>query len=385
MAWSLADQLGERDPLLPRAKRKLAGNSYGAALREAEAPDYTDVVTQPWLDALRVYKNNVQFDVDRGRRPGPNLHVDDPTFDWATKKQMGLLEPATPPPPTVPPRALYSFTGTWGAWNNGFGFDVGERIDRGLYQHQGLGFNTNAFMIGNDPGHSYIDMLNDGEAEFLRFARNDFRPKVLAGYSGGAGCVVQALNNWPVDRRHEIIGVVQFGDPNRPPGKTLLGNDPGGHGISEDFPGGWVLDRYYSFTLDGDMYPNAVGLLPIFYDILVRMEASVDFIKYLFQLLVDQLGNLTGIGGQLLGLAGPLSPFFGIMGSMLPLLGGGANSERPVNLMTMLFNIPAIIQSLIALIKFAMTGAHGKYNDPGQAIFGGLTAVDRAVQIVNGL
>ena len=118
--------------------------------------------------------------------------------------------------------------------------------------------------------HSYIDMLNDGEAEFWRLGGPDRRPKVLPGYSGGANCVAQVLNHWPADRRGEILAVIQFGDPSRPPGKTLLGNDPGGHGISEDFPPDWVLDRYFSFAIDGDMYPNATGLLPFFYDIQSR-------------------------------------------------------------------------------------------------------------------
>jgi hypothetical protein len=37
----------------------------------------------------------------------------------------------------------------------------------------------------------------------------------------------------------------------------------------------------------------------------------------------------------------------------------------------------------MALLKFLITSAHGHYGD--QPVFGGMTAVDRAVQIVNAL
>lgn len=383
-AWAPPSKPGDVDKLIPKAKQKLSGNSYGKVIGD----DRTETYTTAFGEALRQYQNNVHMLVVTGRREGPDVKVDG-VFGWSTKKQMGFLGD-TGTPPNVPPRSFYSFTGTWGAWNNGFSFDVGVRIDQAKYQHQGLGYNTNAFMIGNDPSHSYIDMLNDGERAFWEFGRKDFRPKVLSGYSGGAGVVVQTLRNWPMDRRKEIIGVVQFGDPNRPPGRTLLGNDPGGHGISEDFPPDWVLDRYYSFTIDGDMYPNAVGLLPIFYDILTRMEATAEFAMYLFNLFVNSAtGALTTIGAQALGVSGQGIPFAGQLAGLLPLItGGGLFGAKPaagqqINLLAMITNIPAIIISLQTALKFLITGAHSHYGD--QPLFDGLTAVDRAVKIVNNL
>lgn len=379
MAWAPPQKVGDKDPSVAAAKKVLGRFSYGQGLGS------TDEYTAEFGEALQHFQNNVHSLVATGRRRGPDVGVLG-VLDWATKTQLGLL---APPPPTVPARKIVSFTGTWGAWDNGFGYDVGVRVDQGKYQHQGLGYNTNAFMIGNDPGHSYIDMLNDGEAEYLRMFRDDRRPTVLAGYSGGANCVAQVLNHWPADRRSEIIGVVQFGDPSRPPGKTLLGNDPGGHGISEDFPPDWVLDRYYSFTIDGDMYPNAVGLLPVFYDILTRMEATAEFAMYLFNLFINTAtGAFSSIGLQALGLGGNSSiPFFGQLSGLLPLLtgglGGGQQGNQPVNLLSMILNIGNIISSLMALLKFMTTNAHSHYGD--QPIFGGLTGVSRAVQIVNAL
>jgi hypothetical protein len=49
----------------------------------------------------------------------------------------------------------------------------------------------------------------------------------------------------------------------------------------------------------------------------------------------------------------------------------------------MVLNIPAIVSTIMAALKFLTTQAHGHYGD--QPIFNGLTAVDRAVQIVNAL
>ena len=377
MTYQPPSKVGQRHPLLPQAKAHLTRFSYGAPLKG----DTTDVITADYLVAQRQFKNNVHFDVVRGKRQGPDVDPNSTAFDWAVQRQMGL---DTAPPAAGKPFIAYNFTGTWGAWDNGFGWDVCLRLDKNRFDIQGLGYNTNAFMIGNDPAHSYIDMLNDGTAEYLRLALPNRQRKVLCGYSGGAGTLVQSLYQWPADRRAEIAAVVQFGDPNRPPGKTLLGNDPGGHGISEDFPPDWILNRYYSFTLPGDMYPNATGLLPIFYDILVRMEATPEFAHYLFTLFIAQAGNLSALGAAALGKAGnPAALGFGALASLLPLLTGG-QGELP-NLVAMLFNIGAIIESLKKLLNFVISGDHGMYGDPKHAVFGGLTAVDRAAQIVNAL
>lgn len=379
MAWSPPDEIGERDPLLPRARAHLGRFRYGKGLGDS------DVIDARYLEAQRQFKNNVHFDVARGRRQGPDVDPNSTAFDWATKKQMGLLGSTTPAPGVKPYYAL-SWTGTWGAWNNGFGWDTMQLLDPERFDKQGLGYNTTAFLQGTTD-HSYLDMLADGVAEGRRFALPDRRKKILFGYSGGAGCVVEFLHQWPADRRDEIAMVHQFGDPNRPPGRTLLGNDPGGHGISEDFPPDWILDRYYSFTLPGDMYPNAAGLLPIFYDILVRLEATPEFVMWFFNLLVSQAGPLTTIGAQLLGVNSGIGATaiqgFGQLASLLPMLTGG-QSQTP-NLVAMLLNIPAIVVSLKKLLDFVTSQDHNMYNDPGHRVFDGLTAVEKAAQIVNAL
>jgi peptidoglycan hydrolase-like protein with peptidoglycan-binding domain len=302
--------------------------------------------------------------------------------DYTTKVRLGVVVVAAPVLTT-----FLSVTGTGGARDNGFGFDVGVRLDPKRFRHQPVGYNTSAFLMG-DPTHSYRDAEFDGVNELNRLCEYDRGPKWVSGYSMGANVVADWLNQWPTDRASEIKGVIQFGDPSRPPGKTLLGNDPGGHGISEHFPPDWVLNRYYSFSIDGDMYPNATGLLPQLYQILVRLEATPEFAMYLFGLLLNSVtGQFTQAGGQLLGLIpGGNLLGAGALSGLLPMLTPGGITTNPaqtgqqVNLLAMILNIPAIVQTIVTALQFLITGAHGHYGD--QPVFGGLTGVDRAVQIV---
>lgn len=411
MAYDPPDEIGESHPKISDAKKYL-GKMYGyAKLEGLGTVDVDDVITPGFERAFRQYRINKHFDFIRNRNPlgMPDLDPGNPDFNWAAQKNMLLLASAAPAP-GMPPYYGLSWTGTWGAWDNGYGYQALRRAkeaNREKLDVQGLGYNTAAFMMG-DPSHSYIDMINDGVTEGRKWALPDRRKKIFAGYSGGAGCVVEMLNRWPADRRNEIAMVLQFGDPNRPPGRTLLGNDPGGHGISEDFPPDWALPVYYSFSLPGDMYPNAAGLLPIFYDILTRMEATLEFVTYLFTLMIDQLGNLTSFGMTALGLGGSASiPGFGMLAGLLPLITGSGSSGglggllggfggmlggapplsnttvsggQPINLIAMFFNLGNIITSLTKLLSFLMTGDHGKYHlTPA---FDGMSAEDKAIQLV---
>lgn len=406
MTYEPPDEVGETHPKISDAKTYLKRFAYGK-LEGLGTTDVDDTITPGFERAFRQFRINVHFDFARGKRPGmPDLDPANPDFNWAAQKNMGLLASSSPAP-GVPRYYGLSWTGTWGAWDNGYGWHTLRRAKEAnpaKLDIQGLGYNTDAFMMGRDPAHSYQDMIVDGVAEGRKFALPDRRKKILAGYSGGSGCVVAFLHAWPADRRDEIAMVLQFGDPNRPPGRTLLGNDPGGHGISEDFPPDWALPIYYSFTLPGDMYPNAGGLLPIFYDILTRMEATLEFVTYLFSLLVGSAGTLTTFGNAALGLGGSAAiPGFGQLAALLPLitgasgglggllggLGGGLLGGAPtsaptsagqINLAAMLLNIPAIIITLQKLLQFMITGDHGKYHlTPA---FDGMSAEDKAIQLV---
>ena len=136
----------------------------------------------------------------------------------------------------------------------------------------------------------------------------------------------------------------------------------------------WARDRTWDFTIDGDMYPNAVGLLPFLYQILTRLEVSLEFATYLFQILSSSVGaQLVGTDPTDAQGAGALS---GLHGLVTPGAAGAINPQA------IIFNLPAIVQTIGAALQFVSTNAHFHYHD--QPLFGGLTAVDRAAQIING-
>lgn len=266
------------------------------------------------------------------------------------------------------------------------------------FVQQGVGFSTDAFLMG-DVTHSYQNALDEGTAETLKLAAPLVGvPKVLIGYSMGDDIVNHVLWNWWPDRRDELKVVVGIGPPSRNPGPTLLGNNPPGQGISGLFTPEWARGRTYQFVADGDMYGCAVGLLPQLYQILIRLEVSIEFAMFLFSQLTS------GFGGQLLGLAGAAVPGFGalapilgmltgsggggLLGGFGGLLGGsqtapvpGTNAAvlQPLSLLTML---PAIIPTLAAALKFVSTNAHYHYHDQPRPEWRGLTAVDCAAQII---
>lgn len=242
---------------------------------------------------------------------------------------------------------------------------------------QGVGFDTSAFLMGT-PTHSYVDAVTEGTAELLRLALADPRPKVIVGYSMGDDVANRAMLRWPADRRDEIALYVGFGGPSRPPGATLLGNDPGGKGIAGIYTPDWLRDRAYHFTHEGDMYANAVGILPQLYQILVRLEVSVDFAAYLFNVLT------TNIGQQLLGTLESHTPGAGALGKLLGLITPGATTDisGPIDLPAMLSNLPAIVQTIAAALQFIHTNAHYRYHDTPRQFWRDTTAVDCAAQII---
>lgn len=247
------------------------------------------------------------------------------------------------------------------------------------FVQQGVGFDTSAFLMGNI-GHSYNMAVAECIAEMNRLALPLVGvPKIPMGYSMGSDAMNQWLWQWPADRRDEIKLVVGFGCPDRTPGPTLLGNNPPGQGISGIFTPEWARSRTYQFINDdGDMYPEAVGLLPQFYQILTRMAATADFAMYLFGLLTSSLGPI------LLGTVKSVIPGAGALSGLLGLITPGkvTDTTGEINLFAMITNIPAIVQSLGVLLKFVQTNAHYHYHDTPKPYWHGLTAVDCAAQII---
>lgn len=247
------------------------------------------------------------------------------------------------------------------------------------FVQQGVGFSTDAFLMG-DPTHSYVNAVDEGSAELLRLALPLVGVrKVWIGYSMGDDVVAAALRQWPAERRDEIACVVGFGGPSKPPGPTLLGNDPGGSGISGLFTPEWARGRTYHFTQDGDMYPNAVGILPDLYQILVRLEISIEFAFFLFSKLTSV------IGPALLGIAGALVPGFGALSAIAGLVTEGPESKKDgpiVGIFDLFALLPELIATIAAALKFVSTNAHYHYHDQPRPFWRDLTAVDCAAQII---
>lgn len=294
---------------------------------------------------------------------------------YGDKVRMGYLNAA----PVVPPYVGYAVPGTWGQWNIGPHCMAVNRFPERV-QVQGVGYNTSAF-INPDPRHSYVEAVQEGTAELLRLSLPESRKKIISGYSMGAEVVARFLAQWPEDRRDEIVGVITFGSPCRPPGATKLGPNPGGAGISGFYTPEWARNREWSYTIDGDMYSEANSpLMNALYAILTRMEASMDFMLYLFQVLTSSLGP------ALLGLAGAFIPGFGVLKGLLGLITPGDVDETdgPPNLFAMMTNLAIIIPALIGALKFVFTNAHGRYWGDNR-LFEGLSAEDHAASVVRRL
>lgn len=352
--------------------------SYATGVRENAI---YDKATSDFVAQFQARKNTSGY--------RPRLRTDG-WCDYATKAALGVL-PA--PPVAEPPHYLgLCVPGTWGTWNIGPQvMAINRQPDR--VQVQGVGFNTGAF-LNPDPRHSYVDARNEGTAELLRLALPDPRPKFVSGYSLGADVVVRFLERWPVDRRHEIKAVFTFGSPGRPPGLTKLGFDHGGAGIAGVYTPEWARDREWSYTINGDMYSCAVGLLPQLYDILTRMEATADFIRYLFKVLAGAFGpvllgltkTVAGVAiPAAIGVAGAAIPGFGALAPILGLVTKGliTDTSGPLSLAAMMLNLPMIISTLVAALKFVFTNAHAKYWV--SPIFEGMTAENHAASIVRQL
>jgi peptidoglycan hydrolase-like protein with peptidoglycan-binding domain len=288
--------------------------------------------------------------------------------NYATQVRLGVVLPA---PPKL--TRAYTVPGTWAGWNDGPPAWTAWGLDHNRFQQQGVGYPAMGFLQPN-PNISYNESRDAGTAELLRLSLPDPNPKVWIGYSQGADVVVRALLAWPAERRNEIVKVISFGSPGRRPGPTLLGNNPPGAGISGVYTPDWAASRTYDFVIDGDMYPAAVGLLPALYDLLTRMDLSLEFATYLFQLLTSS------VGGQLLGsVPGGNQPGAGSLSGLTGLLGIGGPQQ--LSLPGILLNLPGVLQTIVAALQFVMTNAHQHYAD--QPIFDGLTGVDRAIQIIS--
>ncbi|MFD8100281.1 peptidoglycan-binding protein [Nocardia fluminea] len=296
------------------------------------------------------------------------LDVAEPgTADTTTLRRLGLNFDPISPAGARP--VYYSFAGTWGHWSQGPPFDVGSALEgEGRVRNQPVAYPASGF-LNPDPHTSYRESVALGVGEGIRLIPLNPGPFILAGYSQGAEVAVRLMmlmtDGGPLAHRaDDLQRVITFGSPCRPPGRTLLGNNPQGAGISGDYTPQQFRDRTFDFVLDGDIYPTTTDdtLLEQFYDLLVLAELSVPFAVAVLQFLQSNIlfGGLGGLGGPL-GNIGRMTLSTALSGF------GGVDFVKAVRTMQV-------------VSEFLIRNPHVHYHDWPD--FDGHTAVERAKQLL---
>lgn len=250
-------------------------------------------------------------------------------------------------------------------------------VYRPKYPIQGVWADSRAFLNPPD-AHSFAKATNDFAAEGYRlYSAHAGEPVVVIGYSMGGVSAKKFLDRLRPEWRQHVKALITLGDPCMPADGSLLGDEPG-QGISKNPQPGWVRDRYWSYSIDGDWYPRARGLLFLLYQILTRAELTLDFAVYLFTQFPQQaMQELMGVTPSSDPLAGALSGLAGLL------------STGPVNMigavldpLQILAVLPKVVYLLFDAIKFIATNAHGQYGNPAYALWDGMTAVDHATQVI---
>lgn len=264
MAYQAPQKVGDRHPLIPEAKRKLASYSYGRAL----GADRSDVYTDVFRVALRQFGANVHADVLRGKRPAPDVNSDG-IFDWAIQRQLELI--AKPPFPAGPKdRAIaYVWRGTGGVVGQDFvslvcqgAADLVEEVNPPWAATMGGIPVGTAGGIGDPSMWSAVQAtVAWTQTDFI--ARRAVNPKiriVLGGYSAGAiACAIfkaWLLANFP----ENYVCSFSLGDPTRPKGGGFYGRTAAwGRGISTLQYGDPKDHRHCWLAHEGDMYTQVPG------------------------------------------------------------------------------------------------------------------------------
>jgi hypothetical protein len=246
---------------------------------------------------------------------------------------------------------FYCASGTWATPFQGPPFDVGWRVEQmGRVRNQPVGYPAAGFLYPN-PFLSYNESVADGVAELMRLILMNAGQFYLCGYSQGAEVIVRTLRlmlpGQPLAHRAgDLLKVITFGSPCRPPGPTMLGNNPPGSGISRIYTPEQFRSRTYDFVLDGDIYATATDdtcctsatrRSP-------RSRLDLPFALKIFTLIQSN--------------------------EFLALLNLANTPE----------NFAKVVRTAIVVADFLIRNPHIHYND--WPAFNGVTGVDRAVQIV---
>lgn len=249
------------------------------------------------------------------------------------------------PPPVI---TVLTAAGTWATPAMGYPADVARALDAERFTWRPINYPAVGF-LNPDPNTSYNESVAMGVAEGLRMLETVRGEYDLVGYSQGAEVVVRiadAMLERPPRR------IVTFGSPCRPPGRTKLGNNPPGSGISRFYTPPELRSRTWDIVRDkGEMYGCAPDdtYLPEFYQLFVQAETSLPFAAAVFEFLTPYL--------------------FGAIGAI--------STGNPLALIGTV-DVPKAMRTAMVVADFVGTQAHTSYHLPAPE-YGGRTGVQIAV------
>lgn len=389
MVYVAPRKVGDTHKLIPRAKQKLAGNSYGKAI----GSDRSNVYTAEFGAALVQYGRNVHDAVLAGRRRGPDVNVEG-IFDWAIQDQMEIADPPAKPP-ALPDRAIgYVWRGTGGV----IGQDLVSLVCQGVADlveevNPPWAATMGGIPVGAAGGIGDPSMWSAvqasvawTQADFI--ARRLVNPKirvVIGGYSAGA-IAAAIFKAWLLEHFPEnYVCSFSLGDPTRPAGGGFYGwPAPWGRGISTISYGDPKDYRHCWLTHEGDMYAQVPG--GVAGDIMDDVFEEVTHFAFrdIAQVAVRMMNAIPTIAGK----AGiPLPAVFGALAGgpaalatfALPLLIGSIGGFIPAGDPDRLTGTAAAAKAATIGLTFLFqgTGPHIRYHID-EAWPGGPTFVDLA-------
>lgn len=251
MAWAPASKPGDTDPLISDAKRKLGAYTYGKGLGES------DTYTVEFGVALVQFQINRNGQILKGQvRDMPGMNVTG-IFDWAVKKNLGVL-PEQTRPKSLP--VIFTINGHMGGLFDGPAYFTARVLEeQGRVRVQPVGYDNTRKPFNNTSGIVELDrVINDPTIlpPGTPWAKLSHSQGSIVDCDHHEQFVVPNQNRWPYNG---FKGGVRFGNPRRPmdtvapwiadpPPKGTEGLDP--DCLDEPTPGVAECSR------DGDLYAN---------------------------------------------------------------------------------------------------------------------------------
>lgn len=206
MAWTPPQNVGDRHPKIPDAKRYLRRFSYGQGLGE------TDEYTPEFGVALRQWQTNIHYQVTFKGRPGPDVNQVG-VFDWAVQRQMGIDQP--PEPVTRP--WIITVAGHLGDMFTGPAYWTALPLEQqGKVQIQPVGYDNWSIPFNNASGFNELDRI-------VHQVKPAGAPWAIASHSQGAIVTSdyleqRVLANPAHPEYANFRGGIHYGNPRRPMG-----------------------------------------------------------------------------------------------------------------------------------------------------------------------